>query len=339
MEAEPLSCVANGQGGTAHRSGRTLYNKRFRVMGGWGLVRFVADCSIAEAETIARRAIDEAERIERKYSRFLPGSVVSRINRDAGRTPVAVDQETVGLTAKSLDLAERTEGAFSPAVGALRRVWNFRAGRVPASEEVAALVPLLDWRLVSLRHGTVFLRRDGMEMDFGGVGKEYAADRVAARLEDLGVESAVVNLAGDLRTVGSRGDGRPWKIGVQDPRHLDRCRFAIRTMGEAGVASSGDYERFFMADGVRYHHLFDARTGWPARGVASVTTIAPTAFEAGLASTAAFLLGETRGIQFLEQAPRIEGVLITEHGKLLVTSGMERYADLPGSIFASYPML
>jgi thiamine biosynthesis lipoprotein len=149
----------------------------------------------------------------------------------------------------------------------------------------------------------------------------------------------VVNLAGDLRTVGSRGDGRPWRIGVQDPRDKERCRFAIRTMGEAGVASSGDYERFFVSDGIRYHHLMDARTGYPARGVASVTTVAPTAFEAGLAATAAFLLGADRGIEYLEDAPGLEGALITEQGELIPTSGMEALSDLPGSAYAAYPTL
>jgi thiamine biosynthesis lipoprotein len=149
----------------------------------------------------------------------------------------------------------------------------------------------------------------------------------------------VVNLAGDLRTVGSRGDGRPWRIGVQDPRDKEQCRFAIRTMGEAGVASSGDYERFFVSGGIRYHHLMDARTGYPARGIASVTTVARTAFEAGLAATAAFLLGVDLGVEYLESAPGIEGVLITEQGKLIPTSGMETLSDLPGSAYAGYPTL
>ena len=318
---------------------RTLYTKRFRVMGGWGELRFVDSRGQEAAEAVARRGLDEAERIEKKYSRFLPGSVISQINRNAGRTPVAVDAETVELVEAALRLARTTGGAFSPTVGVLRRVWNFREERVPTHAEVESLLPLMDLRQVSVRHGTVFLRREGMELDLGGVGKEYAVDRVASRLRQDGVESAVVNLAGDLCTLGTRGDGRPWKVGVQDPRERAKIRFAVRLMGEGGVASSGDYERFFMKDGVRYHHLLDARTGWPARGVASSTVVAPTAFAAGLAATAAFLLGPEEGLDYLERTAGVEGAIITEAGTLRATSGMDTCSDLPGSIYADYPTL
>ena len=320
-------------------TGRTLYTKRFRVMGGWGILRFVDDRGRDMAEAAAARAVAEAERIERKYSRYLPGSIVSRINRDAGRTPVAVDAETVDLVREAIRLAEETGGAFDPTVGILRRAWNFREGRIPSPEEVGELLPRVDYRQISVRNGTVFLRREGMELDLGGVGKEYAVDCAAARLRDEGVGCAVVNLSGDLRTLGSRGDGRPWNLGVMDPRNKGKCRFAVRLLGEGGVASSGDYERFFMKDGVRYHHLLDARTGWPARGVASSTVVAPDAFHAGLAATAAFLLGAEEGLRHLENLPGIEGALITEDGRVLSTSGMDRLSDLPGSLYASYPTL
>ncbi|HET6372275.1 MAG TPA: FAD:protein FMN transferase [Candidatus Polarisedimenticolia bacterium] len=316
---------------------RTLYTKWFRVMGGLGQLRFVDDRGQPRAEAIAARGMDEAERIERKYSRFIPQSVISRINRDAGRTPVAVDEETIFLVERALRLARETGGAFDPTVGVLRRLWNFREGSVPTAAEIDRLMPLVDHRQVSVRDGTVFLRREGMEIDLGGVGKEYAADRVAARLRETGVESAVVNLAGDLRTVGTRGDGRPWRLGVADPREKGRCRFTVRLVWDGGVASSGDYERFFMKDGVRYHHLLDARDGWPARGVASSTAVAANAFEAGLAATAAFLLGPDEGMRHLERAEGIEGVLITEQGDLSATSGMNRLCDLPGSLYSSYP--
>jgi FAD:protein FMN transferase len=318
---------------------RTLYTKRFRVMGGWGVLRFIDDRGRAVAEEVALRAMAEAERIERKYSRYLPDSVISRINRDAGRTPVAVDRETVELVEHALRLAEETGGAFDPTVGVLRKAWNFREGRVPSREEVEELLPFVDRRQVAVRNGTIFLRRSGMELDLGGVGKEYAVDRVASRLLEEGIGSAVVNLSGDLKTLGSRGDGRPWNLGVIDPRDKGRCLFAVRLLGNGGVASSGDYERFFMKDGVRYHHLLDARTGWPARGVAATTVIAPSAFQAGLAATAAFLLGPEEGLHYLEERPDVEGALVTEEGRLLPTRGMERYSDLPGSLYARYPTL
>ena len=316
---------------------RTLYTKRFRAMGGWGVIRFVDARGRDEAERIAAAAVDEAARIERKYSRFLPDSVVSRINRDAGRTPVAVDDETAWLVTRALELAARTGGAFDPTVGVLRRVWSFTERRVPEDGDIEALLPLVDYRRVAVRDGTVFLRGEGMELDLGGIGKEYAVDRLAGRLEEAGVESAVVEMAGDVRTVGGRGDGKPWRIGVRDPRARETCRFTVRLVGAGGVASSGDYERFFEEGGVRYHHLLDARTGKPARGLAAATVVAATAFEAGMHATASFLLGPESGLAWLEAAPEAEGALITEAGELRATSGMTRCSDLPGSLYARYP--
>ncbi len=298
-------------------------------------MEFVDDGGVERAERLARAVETEARRIETKFSRYRESSVVSEINRNAGRTPVAVDEETEMLVRSALDLAEMTGGRFDPTVGALRRVWDFKGGRVPSPEEVEAVLPLVDAESVSVRDRTVFLRKPGMEIDLGGVGKEYAVDRAARILEEEGIRSAIVNFAGDVRTIGSRGDGHPWKVGVADPRDRGRCRFAVRALGGAGIATSGDYERGFVKDGVRYHHILDARTGWPARGLSSVTTIAASAFRAGRFATAAFLLGAEAGLALIEDAPGVEGTLITDAGAILATTGMRLLSDLPGSIWAA----
>jgi FAD:protein FMN transferase len=308
--------------------GRTLYTVRFPLMGGEALVRFVDDRGREVATALGREAVGEARRIEAKFSRYRPTSVVSQINDAAGGSPIAIDDETEHLVRATLELSVLTEGRFDPTVGVLRRVWNFREAEVPTEEAIQALLPQVDARAVALRYGTVQLARAGMEVDMGGVGKEYAADRVAELLKARGVESALVNLLGDVRTVGRRGDGQPWIIGVQDPRDRSRCRLSIRAKVDCGVATSGDYERGFEVDGVRYHHILDATTGRPARGLASVTVIAPTAFEAGRLATAAFLLGSERGLQLLETSASVEGALITEAGDLLATSGLARISDL-----------
>ena len=302
-------------------------------MGGGALVRFVDDRGRERAERVARAVENEARRIEAKFSRFRESSVVSEINRNAGRTPVAVDAETETLVQTALDLGRLTDGRFDPTVGVLRRAWDFKSGRVPDAREIEALLPLVDAAAISVRNGTVFLRRAGMEIDLGGVGKEYAVDRAACLLREEDVRSAVVCFAGDVRTVGSRGDGIPWKIGVADPRDRARCRFSVRPLADAGVATSGDYERGFVRDGVRYHHILDARTGWPARGVSSVTVIAATAFRAGCYATAAFLLGPVEGLALLEAADGVEGALITEEGAIRATSGLWLLSDLEGGVW------
>jgi thiamine biosynthesis lipoprotein len=308
-------------------------------MGGEGLVEFVDDRGSERAEEIARAVESEACRIERKFSRYRDSSVVSQINREAGRTPVAVDEETEMLVNAALELARMSEGRFDPTVGVLRRVWDFKQERLPSTEEVAALLPLVRADAVSVRNRTVFLRQSGMEIDLGGVGKEYAVDRAANILRGEGIRSAIVNFAGDVRTVGSRGDGRPWSVGVADPRRQGRCRFAVRTLSDAGVATSGDYARGFVRDGIRYHHILDARTGWPARGLASVTVVAASAFRAGLYATASFLLGAKAGLALLDGAAGVEGALITETGSIVATAGMALLSDLPGSLWAALPLL
>lgn len=313
--------------------GPALYTTRFALMGGRAVVRFVDRRGRAAAEALARAVESEALRVEVKFSRFREASVVSEINRNAGRTPVAVDEETDFLIGAALDLFRESGGRFDPTVGALRRAWDFRSRRVPSPEEVAALLPLVSGASVSRRDGTVFLRRAGMEIDLGGVGKEYAVDRAADVLREAGVSSAIVEFAGDVRTVGSRGDGRPWRVGVAHPRRAGTVAFVLNLKGDAGVATSGDYERGFVQGGVRYHHVLDARTGWPARGVASATAIAKTAFEAGRFTTLAMLLGPDAGFELLERSPLVEGSLITDSGEVRSTTGLARYASLPAAAF------
>jgi thiamine biosynthesis lipoprotein len=305
-----------------------LYTTRFPLMGGRAEVKFVDRGGRERAEALARRVEAEATRIEAKFSRFRTDSVLSRITAEAGHAWVPIDAETAALVQAALDLAGLTGGRFDPTVGVLAKVWDFRKGRVPSEAELVALLPLVNAASVLLRPGGIFLQREGMELDLGGVGKEYAVDAVSALLEEAGVASSIVNFAGDVRTQGRRSDGRPWSIGVQDPRDRLRCRFAIRARARAGIATSGDYERYFEQDGVRYHHLLDATTGRPARGLVSATVIAATASAAGRLATAAFLLGPEQGLRLLEGLPGVEGALITEGDQILCTAGMHRISTL-----------
>ncbi len=310
-----------------------LYTTRFALMGGRAVVRFVDRRGRAAAEELARAVEGEALRVEVKFSRFRETSVVSAINRDAGRTPVAVDAETDFLVGAALDLWRESGGRFDPTVGVLRKAWDFKSQYVPSPEKVAALLPLVSGAAVSRRDGTVFLRKPGMEIDLGGVGKEYAVDRAADVLREAGVSSAFVEFAGDVRTVGSRGDGRPWRVGIAHPRREGKIAFALNVRGDAGIATSGDYERGFVKDGVRYHHILDATTGWPARGVASATAVAQTAFEAGRYTTLAMLFGPDAGFDLLERSPGVEGALITDTGEVRATTGLARLASLPAAAF------
>jgi len=248
---------------------------------------------------VARSAIDaaiaEVHRIEAKFSRYRDDSVTSAIARAAGGAPLAVDEETHALLDYAATCHALSDGAFDITSGVLRRAWDFRRRppRLPSAAEIDALRPLIGWQRVARDGRTVRLPVPGMELDFGGIGKEYAADRAAGLLAAHGVRHALVNLGGDLRAIGSQADGRPWRIGIRPPRPAPGAPAAVASVdiADAAVATSGDYERFLEVDGVRYSHLLDARTGWPVRHWRSMSVVAPVAVAAGSCATIAMLLG------------------------------------------------
>jgi FAD:protein FMN transferase len=240
----------------------------------------------------AQRAIDEVLRIERTYSRYRDDSIVSRINAAAGRAePVAVDAETARLLAFAGELHAASGGLFDITSGVLRRVWNFRAGCPPDAAALAAQLPLIGWDQVELAGATVRLPRAGMELDFGGFGKEYAVDRAATLLVEAGVRHGFVNLGGDIRVVGPRADGTPWRFGIAHPRVADATIASVE-MADGALATSGDYERYFEHEGKRYCHILDPRSGWPVTAWASISVTAPACLAAGALSTIAMLEGE-----------------------------------------------
>ncbi len=252
------------------------------------------------AQDWAQQAIREVRRIEAKYSRYRPDSIVSRINAAAGQPePVVLDEETAGLLTFADQLHRASEGLFDITSGVLRRAWDFRSGRLPAPEQVQTLLPLVGWAQVERRGASLRLPRVGMELDFGGFGKEYATDRAASLLQALGADSGVVNLGGDLRVLGPQPDGQPWRIGVAHPRCEGQV-IASLPMSVGALATSGDYERFMVVDGRRYCHLLDVRSGWPVSHWQSVSVQAPACLAAGALTTTAMLL-QDGAATFLEQ--------------------------------------
>ena len=250
------------------------------------------------AEALARPAIDEVLRIEAKYSRYRADSVVSRINAAAGEEPVAVDEETRTLLAYAEACWQQSGGLFDATSGVLRRAWRFTSTHVPSRGELDALLPLIGWQHVERDGDRVRLARRGMELDFGGFGKEYAVDRAATVLSAHGLSSVMVNLAGDVAILGPHADGSPWCVGIRHPRRDDAV-VATLPMSGGALATSGDYERFMEVDGVRHCHVLDPRTGESARGLQSVSVQAPSCLVAGSATTIAMLMGAEAGVAWL----------------------------------------
>ena len=247
----------------------------------------------------ARAAVAEVQRIEKKYSRYLNGSVISRINAAAGVQFVAVDEETRGLLDFALSLWTLSDGLFDCTSGVLRHAWDFKTGQLPAPKKLKTMLALVGWEKVARDADRVQLRQPGMELDFGGFGKEYAADRAAAVLLKHGFPHALVNLGGDLHALGARAlpelQGQPWQIDISHPRPTlapTGAPLAQLPLSRGGLATSGDYERYFIEDGVRYCHVLNPLTGWPVSHWQSVSVLATNTTTSGALATIAMLKGE-----------------------------------------------
>jgi thiamine biosynthesis lipoprotein len=228
-------------------------------------------------------------------------SVASAINAAAGTGErIGCDEETMWLLNFANTLHASSDGLFDMTSGVLRRVWNFEKAVVPSQEEIDKVLPLIDWSSVELGKSDIRLPRKGMEVDFGGFGKEYAADAAAAKLQKSGVKHGYVNLGGDIRVIGPQPDGSAWNIAIQDPRNRDEIVATI-PMFQGGLTTSGDYEKFFELDGRRYCHIMNPKTGLPVRYWQSISIVAPLAIVAGSCSTITMLL-EAQGKDWMENS-------------------------------------
>ncbi len=274
-------------------------------------VKLAAPPTLAEAA--ARAAITEVRRIERKYSRYVSDSVITRINNAAGNAPVAVDEETAALLNYADTLYAQSDGLFDITSGILRRGWDFKAGRMPSPQTLAELTAKVGWNRVLWRGHSILLPAAGMELDFGGFGKEYAADRAAAVLQQAGMTSGLINLGGDIRVLGPQPDGSPWWLAVQHPRDATR-HLAHIPLSSGALTTSGDYERFFEQDGKRYCHVLNPHTGWPVNAWQSVSVVSPLASSAGSLATIA-MLKEADAQAFLD-AQQSAYLAVDAQGKL-----------------------
>ena len=273
---------------------------RFKAMGS-PCERHLHAETPARFEEIAQAAMAEIARLEQKYSRYREDSLASQINASAGDPDgILLDDETASLLDYAALAWTQSGGLFDITSGVLRRAWDFRSGRLPARREIDALRPLVGWQKLRWRRPQLVLPLPGMQLDFGGYVKEYAADRVAELCRELGLRHGLIDLGGDLAAVGPHPDGSPWRVGIRHPR-ASAGAIASLALARGGVATSGDYERCLVARGKRYAHLLNPKTGWPVGGLASVTVVASHCLIAGTASTVAMLKGARGGSAWLDQ--------------------------------------
>ncbi|HZW24721.1 MAG TPA: FAD:protein FMN transferase [Gallionella sp.] len=254
--------------------------------------------SESEASAAALQAMEEVSRIEARYSRYRDDSVLSEINRKAAQgDPFHPDEETAALLDYAWACHRQSGGLFDITSGVLRRAWDFSSGRLAKQNELDALLPLVGMDNIRWERSILSFDIPGMELDFGGIAKEYAADQAAAVCAAAGIEHGLVELGGDIAVIGPHPDSSPWLIGIRHPRRPDEAT-AMVEISRGGIASSGDYERFFVANGKRYCHLLDPHDGWPVSGLSMVSVIAEQCLVAGSLATIAMLKGEN-GKQWL----------------------------------------
>lgn len=268
---------------------------------------------------------------EARLSKTVEGSDVWRINHAQGQW-TQVDPETIDLLEQAVSWSEATDGAFDVTIAPVMALWNFTDGskKLPDEAELSAAAALVDYRSIELDGDSVRVP-EGVSIDLGGIAKGYISDKVAQRLRQNKVTSGYLNFGGNVVVIGGKPDGEAWNIGIQDPFAETGVSLLAVSVSDAAVVTSGNYERFFDLDGVRYHHILDANTGYPASSdVAGVTIICADAAKADAMSTSCFLLGSRAGLELVEATEGAEAVFITTDGQVLASSGAQdsiRYFD------------
>ncbi|MBS4095951.1 MAG: FAD:protein FMN transferase [Sulfuricella sp.] len=267
----------------------------------------------SQADRAAQRAIDEVARIEQRYSRFRGDSLLAEINRaaQAGAT-LEVDEETAGLLDYAYACHAKSAGKFDITSGILYDAWDFSTHELPEPSRVAMLLPRVGLEKIRWQRPVLQFPQPGMKLDFGGIGKEYAADRVADLCLGAGIAHGLVDLGGDIRVIGPHPHGAPWHIGIRDPAQPENA-LAVIAVRSGAIASSGDYERHIEVAGKRYSHLLDPASGWPVHGLAAVSVVAERCLVAGSLSTIAMLKGRD-GIAWLDSLG-VDYLWVDDQGK------------------------
>lgn len=297
-----------------HQRVQRLMGNRFEI----SVVSTDADWANARIE----EAIAEISRIERLLTTYSEQSQTNQINANAGIRPVSVDPDVFALVQRSLRLSELTQGAFDITYGSIdKRLWNFDTTMtaLPDPQTARRMVRLINYRNVVLDsvNSSVFLKEKGMRIGFGGIGKGYAAEQTKRLLQQLGVESGVVNAAGDLTTWGTQPNGQPWTIGIADPNAARNTNpagraFSYLAISNMAIATSGNYEKYALIDGKRYSHTIDPKTGYPVTGIKSVTIIAPNAELADALTTPVMVMGVGVGLDLINQMSHLAVIIIDD---------------------------
>jgi thiamine biosynthesis lipoprotein len=294
----------------------------------------VSSLSPEKAKKAINEAFKELDRLEKLLNYYSEESEVTAINKKAGIEPVKVSPETFDIISKAVFVSEKTKGAFDITMGPVIALWDFYNAVLPDAALIKEKLKQTGYTNIILdkKNSTVFLKKKGIEINLGGIIKGYAADRAVEILKKHGIKSGIVAVAGDIKTFGTRPDGKPWKVGIQNPRpnplemrddgRSDEIMAVVSLSDDMAISTSGDYIRYFIKDGKRYHHLLNPKTGYPAYECQSVTVIAKDAAYADGLATGIFILGPQKGLEVLKELG-FDGVIVDRDGKIHVTEGIK----------------
>jgi thiamine biosynthesis lipoprotein len=283
-----------------------------------------------EGEAAIDAGMAELRRLDAMMSLYKDSSEITKVNLAAGKAPVKVSPEMIEVVERAAEISRLSGGVFDVTIGPLVVLWQMRLkeGKIPSDDEIARVRRLVNYRnvVVDKKASTIFLKKPGMILDFGGM-KGYTADRVAEIFRRRGIKNAIIAVAGDIWVLGHREDGSPWKIGVQHPRERDKT-LAVLELSDKYISTSGDYERFVIREKKRYHHIIDPRTGKPSRGVISATLIGDKGAFIDPLTKIPFILGPEKGIAIVKKLG-VEAIVVDDQGIVYMTDGIKNLMDRP----------
>jgi len=281
-----------------------------------------------EAEKIGEKVKKRIAEIEAKMTINKPGGEINALNDTSGKDYVVLGDDTLYVLDKARHFSDISNGAFDVTIGPLVKAWGIWSDnpRIPQKSEIDELLELVDYKdvLIDKDNSRAMLKKTGQVVDLGGIAKGYAADEAINIYKENGVESAFISMGGNVAVLGGKPDGSPWRIGIRNPKGSQGSYIGILSVKDKTVVSSGEYERFFEKDGVRYHHILDPKTGYPAESdLTGVTIVSDLSIDADALSTATFVLGLEEGMRFIEGLDGVEAVFITKDDKIYITGGLK----------------
>lgn len=278
-------------------------------------------------QQVIAKVMNEMHRIDKLMSPFKKDSELTKINNEAGAHPVRISGEMLNLIDKSLLISKKTKGAFDITFASAGFMYDYRQKKHPDKQTLAQVLPSINYRHIIINRSkqSIFFKNKDVKIDLGGIAKGYAVDRGISILKKNGIKHGIVTAGGDSRILGDR-KGRPWFVGVRDPRNRQGLVAKLPVRNEA-ISTSGDYERFFEKDGVRYHHILSPDTGRSVSHVRSATVLGPDATTTDALSTSVFVLGSKKGLALINQMPDFEAVIIDKYGAMLYSDGFKELAQ------------